>query len=186
MTAPGWEGILDEGEEILWQGRPAPGIDWRAMLNAHVFVGLFVAGFGVFWTIMAVSMMAGAGSGPPLLFRLVFPLFGEVFVFTAMRNVMKKPLDAYRRQKGTFYTLSNKAAYVATDIGGKRSLDRYLLADMDRLRLVDGAPGSVMFGTTSDQGRVPGSGEPGFLRLSDARDVFGRVRDARDRVGSAG
>lgn len=180
MTAPGWEGILDDDEDILWQGRPAPGLDWRDVIDAHFFPGLLVAGFGVAWTALAVTMMTEFRSGPPLLFRILFPLFGVFFVLAALRNVLRKPLKAYRRQKGTFYTLSSKAAYIATDIGGRRNLDRYLLSEMGRLRLVDGSPGAVMFGTRPRIPDAPGSGEAGFLRLSDAREVFALIRDARD------
>ena len=180
MTAPGWEGILEEDEEILWQGRPVAGFDWAAMFSGNTVGGLLAAGFGIFWTIMAITLMGEARSGPPLIFRIFFPLFGVFFVLAALRGVVKEPLDAYRRQQGTFYTLSTKAAYIATDIGGKRSLDRYLLSDMARLRLVDDSPGDVMFGTDARRTDPTGQGEAGFLRLADAREVFAILRDARD------
>jgi hypothetical protein len=182
MTAPGWEGILDEDEEILWQGRPVAGFDWSEIISGNAIGGLLATGFGVFWTIMAITMMAEARSGPPLIFRIFFPLFGVFFVLAALRGVIKEPLNSYRRQRGTFYTLSNRAAYIATDVGGTRSLDRFLLSDMARLRLVDGNPGAVMFGTSTGRKGRSRLAEAGFLRLEDAREVFAILRDARDAV----
>ena len=60
----GWEGILEDGETILWQGRPAPGLSLSEIFRGGTLMSLFVAGFGVFWTIMAATMMARSGSRP--------------------------------------------------------------------------------------------------------------------------
>ena len=54
MTAPaGWEGILDTGETILWQGRPDGKIVLRPANTATFVFGLAFAGFALFWMIMA-------------------------------------------------------------------------------------------------------------------------------------
>ena len=44
--------------------------------TSSVFGGLFIVGFGIFWTIIALGMTLAARS--PLL--LIFPLFGVMFV----------------------------------------------------------------------------------------------------------
>ena len=55
-TAPaGWEGILDPGERILWQGRPVPGIVWRPQQMVTFLFGLAFAGFALFWMLMAAT-----------------------------------------------------------------------------------------------------------------------------------
>ena len=45
----GWEGILDPGEKVLWQGRPDPKLH---ISGVHVFSGVFgliFAGFALIW-----------------------------------------------------------------------------------------------------------------------------------------
>ena len=54
MSAPeGWDGILDEGEDIRWQGRPGTKVVWKIGHIFSVLFGLAFAGFALFWMIMA-------------------------------------------------------------------------------------------------------------------------------------
>ena len=39
---PGWEGLLAEGENILWQGRPEPGLTLRPVLWPQIGIGRVV------------------------------------------------------------------------------------------------------------------------------------------------
>ena len=42
-TPPGWQGILDEGEQILWQGQPARGIRFETLDLRQVGKAIFDA-----------------------------------------------------------------------------------------------------------------------------------------------
>ncbi|MEL6999598.1 MAG: hypothetical protein AAFP68_15160, partial [Pseudomonadota bacterium] len=76
MTS-GWAPYLDEGERLVWEGRPATGLRVRPSDLLQSGFGLIFFCFSVFWVTMAASS-GGAGEGG--VFRLVFPLFGLPFV----------------------------------------------------------------------------------------------------------
>ena len=48
-----WGGLLDEGEEILWQGRPNGELQLRPPNIAVAIFGMAFAGFALFWMMMA-------------------------------------------------------------------------------------------------------------------------------------
>ena len=55
----------------------------------------FVAAFGVLWTVLTAAMLWGGGfPAPPLVVRIIFPLFGVVFVVRAL--TMKDPREEIR------------------------------------------------------------------------------------------
>ena len=84
---PGWEGLLDDDEEILWQGRPSGGVVVRGSDIFESVFGLFFAGFAIFWISMASSM--GAPRNAPGIFQL-FPLFGLPFLAVGLHMVCGK------------------------------------------------------------------------------------------------
>lgn len=195
MTTPlsGWEGIFQDGERILWQGRPDTDVVWRDLLSSETVFGVFFTGFSVFWIASASSIinmgphMGGGGIGAIFSF---FPLFGLPFLAVGLHMVIGRIFfDAYMRGK-TWYTLSNEAAYIARDAMGRRSLKRYGFAEMLAPDLVDGHPGSIFFAeelkqyqsgsrnssrrTTAKRTRI------GFRRIDDARTVYRLIADQRD------
>jgi hypothetical protein len=54
-------------------------------------------------------------------------------------------------RRNSWYTLTNKAAYIATRLFGRRNLKRYRRSEMREPRLVDGTPGSVFFAMETQQ-----------------------------------
>jgi len=187
QTPPaGWEGILVPGERILWQGRPQKGIEWGKLIRSGNFVVLFVAGFGVVWTLFAINMLWGAGSRAPMPVRFFFPLFGVFFIAMSLRGFFGGVLAEGRLRRGTFYTLTTHAAYIATDVGGRRSLDRFPLEETEQLRLTGGHYSSVIFGRGPKKVPDPAQGgfrtaqaDIGFEFIDEARSVFAKMRDAR-------
>lgn len=179
-TPPGWENILAPGETILWQGQPDARVDWSELARPTTIFGLAFMAFALF-------LMTRAGAHPMAsLIFLPFLLLG------AHLAVGRLVWDAYCRGK-THYTLSDRTAFIATDVMGQRDLRRIPLSGAMQLTLQDGTPGSVVFGVDERviRGRWQGSRSDGmyvppktvrspvgFLRISEARQVFGLMQQA--------
>src|SRR5690606_15469281 len=103
--------------------------------------------------------------------------------------------DAYERAH-SWYALSDRAAYIATERFGRRKLVRYPVSDMNALELEDGEVGTVWFRKetrlhTSQNYRADGVSRPrthvsttqvGFKRITAPRSVYSmilRLADAR-------
>ncbi len=186
----GWEGILEPEERILWQGQPAAGLRWQDLLDKRTPFGLVFAGFAVFWMVQAAS-----ASG------VFMALFGLPFLAVGLNMAIGGPLRDARRRSATFYSLTDRAAFVATRGTGARKLDRYPLGPGFRPTLEDGDPGSVWFATSQADARrgwrgtgsarsydlVPvGQQRIGFEQISDARMVYGlMLANLRDQAGVA-
>ncbi|WP_323037846.1 hypothetical protein [Pararhodobacter sp.] len=197
-TQSGWDGILDDGETILWQGRPDSVIVWKDLLSFESLFGVFFAGFALFWITAATFMTAGQpsfqGSGGIDTVFKVFPLFGLPFLAVGLYMVVGRIFwDAYQRGR-TWYTLTDRAAYIARDVLGRRTLKRYGTDDMDAPALQDDTPGSVMFAeeistyhtssrSSFSQGRRSRTRTQrkaiGFHRIPDARAVYRLIVDLR-------
>ncbi|MCB1334411.1 MAG: aspartate carbamoyltransferase catalytic subunit [Roseivivax sp.] len=165
-VAAGWEGILEPGETILWQGRPDGAVDLSpAMLFTGAF-GLVFSGFAVFW--MAMAARAGG----------LFWMFGLIHFFVglavALGPVLGRPLD----RRHTYYTLTNRRAFIAKNrpILGKTLASFPITADTP-LDYRDGDPGSLYFATRHKR-TASGSSRVhiGFERIFDAADVFAKAR----------
>ncbi|MFE3837367.1 hypothetical protein [Pseudogemmobacter sonorensis] len=177
----GWEGILDPGERILWQGRPEAGFDWSALISTRTPFGLAFAGFAIFW--MSMTRITGGAAVSPFFMGVLFPLFGLPFLFAGLNIAFGKPLRDFLRQRGSHYTLTNRHAFIATDILGKRTLSRHPIGAGFRPALEEGDPGSVWFGTRAAVvGHVPYKDETtGFGQWLTRTDRIGfeRIREAR-------
>ncbi len=139
MTTAGWEGLLDDDENIVWQGQPDGKFRLRGKNIVISVFGLFFLVFSLFWTVMAAS----AGQ-MPVGMRLLFPLFGLPFVLVGLYLVVGIHwFDALGRRK-THYTLTNKRAFIATQMFGKR-LKSYPIDEDTVLDLRPGPPDSLFF-----------------------------------------
>jgi len=183
----GWDGILVEGEEILWQGRPDGQIVWRSLLAPETAFGVFFTGFAAVW----IKMASWIGSAAPDTGGVIdiFPLFGLPFVLIGLYMIVGRIFaDAYLR-RGTHYTLTNLDTYIATNVFGRKKLKNYPISAGQQVTLEDGTPGSVWFATetvattrtTTINGRQSqrtGTSQRkiGFRRIDDAREVYGIMR----------
>jgi len=185
----GWEGILDRDERILWQGQPDGMVIWTDLVSVKTVFGLIFAGFAAFWMLIAFSI-GGAGGNAPGIFVL-FPLFGLPFLAVGLNLAFGRIFwDAYQR-RNTFYTLTSKAAYIATKSFGKRQLKRHEILT-DKVSLEEGDVGSVWFAERVERQsasrhragrhsqtrgaytlRIP----IGFRRITEARQVYRLIRD---------
>jgi hypothetical protein len=174
-----WQGLLAKDEEILWQGRPGSRVHWSALLTPRTLMGVFFTGFALFWISAAASMTGGGNF--PFVFRL-FPLFGIPFLLAGLNMLGGHAIwDAFKRAN-THYTLTNRTAFIARNTFGKRTLRSYPIAEMDRILLEDGDPGSVIF---SDMQSGPDT-RPGYYQIDDAREVFAFLREAQRALRKAG
>ncbi len=139
-ASTGWEGLLAPGETILWQGRPVAGIDWRSLWDGRTPFGLIFAGFALFWITMARRMTGDDGGVLSL-----FPLFGLPFLLVGLYLAFGRLLWEAHARARTHYTLTDRAGFVATELFGRRNLERYPLGPDMRLTLEDGTPGTVWF-----------------------------------------
>ena len=203
QASNGWEDILSPGETILWYGRPDSRIAWGDILSMRSLHGAAFAGFAILWMVQA-SQVTGfmtqfrLGSGGDEPFGGVtgyFPYFGLIFLAVGLYNVVGHLLwDAMERRR-TWYTLTDRAAYIATDLLG-RKLDRHELRPDQPLELEDGEPGAVWFaerivhhpGRWSSVGGDRRYHEPytarhrvGFERISEPRTVWRLLSEAQGR-----
>lgn len=172
MSAPaGWEGILDEGETIVWQGRPDASIVMVPSRIGGFFFGLVFSGFALFWMVMA----AQAGG--------VFWMFGLIHFFTGLGISLGAVFWSAWRRRHTWYTLSDRRAFIATDIPFKgRKLKSYpVTGDM----VIDYKAGN--FATlhfAQEMRRVNKSRKMvsvGFERIPDGDKVYRLMRDIQGR-----
>lgn len=167
----GWEGILDPGEQILWQGRPIPRPGPPVRKGRDRIMPFVVIAFSIFW--IAQAMQAG---GVLWLFGLIFLYIG----FRGLRRPRRQPQDPL---SGTFYTLTDRRAFIATDIGGRRDLKSYPITRDTAVELVDGVPGSVFFSAGEQGGISIGNRQRvGFELVEDARSVYARIRDIQGQT----
>lgn len=164
----GWQGILDPGERILWQGRPAQGFYMDLVKLPLAIFGLFFTGFALFWMVMA----AQAGG--------VFWMFGLIHFSVGVGLTFSAVAWGTLKRRGTWYTLTTRRAFIATELPlkGKR-LDSYAITPDTRLSLRQGSPGSVIFSREDrrgNKGRVY-TVDIGFERIAEAGRAYEIMRD---------
>lgn len=162
----GWEGILDSGERILWQGRPDGGFVLRLEhLPALVFGGVF-AGFALFW--MVIAAQAGG----------LFWSFGLIHFSVGLGIALGPPVLWMIRRRGTWYTLTDRRAFIATELPVfGRKLAQYPITRDAPVIADDRIPGSVIFAREARSGRKGRIMAPvGFDRIADAGAVTALIR----------
>ena len=170
----GWEGILDAGEEILWQGRPDGRVIFTFGNVVGFFFGLFFAGFALFWMIMA-----SAGGGYFWMFGLLHFGVGLGVAFGAMF------WSAWRRRH-SWYTLTDRRAFIATDIPFRgRSLKSYPITRETVLDYDGGALATIHFNHEMRRGR---NGQykvdVGFERIENGAEVYRLMRGIQEKLAS--
>jgi hypothetical protein len=173
-TAPtdaAWQGILDPGESILWQGQPAPRLrlEFRSPFEPLFFI--FFTGFSIFWMVMA-SQAGG-----------FFWMFGLLFFFVGSFALVGQHFWKRYERSRTFYTLTDRRAFIATQTFGTRKLRSYPITPATVVELADGDPGSIFFATetsTDSDGDVTRT-KIGFELVEGHRSVYARIREIQSR-----
>ncbi|MCA2013863.1 hypothetical protein [Pararhodobacter sp. CCB-MM2] len=176
----GWEGLLEDGETILWQGQPATGVIWRDLISLETVIGAFFTVFSGGWVIGTGVMVGSFGAADPFAYLfLLFPLAGTLFLAIGLYLLVGRLfMDSYQRGK-TWYTLTNRAAFIATETFGRRRLQRCGIEQMRGFDLVDQHPGTIWFGysairSSNGNGRVVATrtGRLGFRQIPNPREVW--------------
>ena len=168
MSDTGWEGILDQGEKILWQGRPDGGIHLKITNIMTFLFGLAFAGFALFWMVMAAQ--AGGGFW---MFGLIHFAVGLGLSFGAIY------WDAYKR-RNSWYTLTDKRAFIARNLPLKgRNLKSYPINAVTVLDYQQGDLSTLLF---TEEVRRGNKGRKytvkiGFERIADGDKVYRLMRD---------
>lgn len=167
-----WQGILDPGEQILWQGQPASRLrlEFRSPFEPLFF--LFFTGFSAFW--MAMASRAGG----------LFWTFGLLFFFIGSYSLVGQHFWKRHERARTFYTLTDRRAFIATETFGKRKLTSYPITPGTIVELADGKPGSVFFATETVKDSEGGVTQTkiGFELVEDYRSVYARIREIQSRT----
>lgn len=162
-SVPGWEGILDPGETILWQGRPDQAFHVDPGEIPGALFGMFFAGFALVW--MALASRSGG----------FFWMFGLIHFTVGVGIVRSTLYSPTRRRRRTWYTLTARRAFIATDSPRKgKELKSYPITPDLPITFQDGPPATIHFARemrTGDKGRsytVP----IGFERIADGHKVL--------------
>ena len=175
-TPSGWEGILDPGEAVLWQGRPDTKVTWKIHHFVSFLFGLAFAGFALFWMIMA-SQAGGA-----------FWMFGLIHFFVGVGIAVGPPYWSAWKRRHTWYTLTDSRAFIATDLPLKgRALKSYPITEATMLDYDSGEPASIHFAheyrsTKNGSRRVP----IGFERIEGGAEVYRMMRDIQRKEAGDG
>ncbi|MFV0300318.1 MAG: aspartate carbamoyltransferase catalytic subunit [Paracoccus sp. (in: a-proteobacteria)] len=160
--AGAWAGILAEGEEILWQGRPSTRLHLRARQIPTMLFGVLFACFALFWMIGA-SQAGG-----------IFWMFGLIHFSVGLAMITEPALYPAFRRRRSFYTLTNRGAFIGTDLPVQgRKLNAYPITPATRLELEITEPGSVYFARSERRRRFSfGNRRIGFEYIPDATAVY--------------
>lgn len=169
----GWEGILDTGERILWQGRPDGGVTIGPGEIGLAAFGLVFSGFALFW----MRMASNAGG--------IFWMFGLLHFSVGIGLTLHSLFGAAWRRRHTWYTLTDRRAFIATDqpFRGRR-LKSYPIGPDTVLDFESGEFDTLRFAyeESGQGGRRPVA----FERITDGARVYRLMRqvtqDARPRA----
>jgi hypothetical protein len=166
MSATGWEGILDTGEQIIWQGRPDDRFRWRPRDYLSLVFGIFFAGFALFW----MSMAAQAGG--------FFWMFGLLHFSVGVGIAIGPPFWNLYKRRRSWYTLTERRAIIASDLPilGKK-LKSYPITDDTVLEYDSGDPATIYFARETRRGKNGTYNvNIGFERIADGREVYAKLR----------
>ena len=168
MSSPtGWEGILDDGETVLWQGRPNASFVFKARYIFTTLFGLTFAAFALFWMFMARS----AGG--------TIWMFGLIHFSAGIGLVIAPAFYSIWKRRHTWYTLTDRRAFIATDkpFSG-RKLKSYPIDSDTTLDYTPGHYSTIYFAHEHRSGKNGTVHTPvGFERIEDGKAVYELIRD---------
>ena len=158
-----WDSLLEEGEEILWTGRPETGPHLRQMLGPLISVGVLALVATVFFDLRPGDVVAYArgmlsdvaSSNDWIVFFLIGGFIAVIGVFATFASIWER--------RRVWYTLTNRRALIArTRLLRGRQLLQFRLHPTQPIFLdkTDDPP-SVVLATESF--RASATGDPAAL-----------------------
>ena len=185
---------LKPGERLLWSGQPKGGILFRSSDIFMIPFSLMWGGFAIFWEASVLFMMfspSRASTGPPLIFQIIFPLFGLPFALVGLYMIFGRFIFDAKSRENTYYAVTDQRIIIVSDFFGRRvrSLNLKNLPELGLTEKSDGS-GTITFGPASpfygmNGGQWPGSQRyqsPCFDLVPNVRQVYGIVQDAQQRA----
>lgn len=179
--APGWTGILEDGEAILWQGRTQGHARLSLLSLKGAGAGMLIALFSLAWIGASMTELG------------LFCLFGLPFLAIGLWPLARPVLLPAISARNSHYTLTNRRAFIATEmplIG--RNLNAWRIAAPTRADLIgidDAGAGSVLFADGHFSGHsIPGPNgieRIGFIDIDDARKVWRLLREIQNKDQTA-
>lgn len=165
--ADDWDGLLDPGEHIIWQGQPSGKVRLE-------FESVFSVIFMAIWSGIPIGMIIFV---PSSIFLIVPPFFAAIGVYFFVGQHF---WAAFQRRR-TFYTLTDKRAFIARGSFGKRTLDSFPITPDTPLQLDEGRARAVWFGSGPKQAMFSNKREHpvGFELLDDPRAIYQLLRNAQ-------
>lgn len=163
MSDP-WKDILDEGEAILWHGRPARGF---AMAQADILPMVFGLGFSAFAMIW-IAMAAMAGGLFWMIGLIHFGAGAGLALYAVLRDTVAR--------RYSYYTLTNSRAIIGTFYPwADRQMVKKRITPRTKIKLHDGH--TLTFGPPRRSKRHPFPlRSPQFTRIDDAEHVLDLMR----------
>lgn len=170
-----WDGILRDGEKILWQGRPDPGFYVHPSRRKTFVFGVIFSALGGIAVLAALVI----GEGLAALFGLAFAAFG--LLFAAQGGLW----PTYQR-KHSYYTLTSQRAIIGIALPNRQpELKTFEIEPGDRYELMPGNPGSIVFdheATGVEINDVPQYFAVGFMRFAEAEHVWRLLQEQQARM----
>jgi hypothetical protein len=156
---PGWDAILDEGEELQWQGWSQPKLSLPKGWIFRLIPGLVLIAVG------AAGIAGGSGWG--------LRLTGGIMIALGILALIPWRLVRFLRKRRVFYSLSDRRAFRASaSLLGKRKMMSWPITADTSFRLIRDDPPSVRF----YEGRLESGRRPRyhavFEAIPDAAEVY--------------
>lgn len=142
-----WQKYLKNDEQILWEGQPYAGVQWRRGDMTRVMSGvLLLAIFGVA-TFVAINIADTSDTGS-LVFLLLFEFFMSIFLFGGLYAAVFQFHFAAKQRGRTHYAITNKRA-MALITGKKPKFEDGPLDATTNLDYVPGEFASIYYKKTA-------------------------------------
>lgn len=183
MSERTWDDVLEDGEEILWQGRPATGLHLKGGLQVVLGPLILVIFATVFFREQVANFLGGLGASFETMdFNdlLIYLLVGG---FMASIALFKGAAVLWERAH-VWYTLTSRRAFIVTSkfLRGKRMQQYWLSPKLPMMIDNTDSPPSVIFDTkrvwNGAKERSVGV-SVGFKRIEDAEHVYEMMKDCQ-------
>ena len=178
-----WDDWFDEGENLLWQGRPENVRHWGVGLLISVLGGPFLLA-GLFVAANGLRMLGAADAMGEYAFGVFLTLFSLPFISVGFGMVFGIWILDYLTPKHTRYALTNKAGYVATSFWN-RKMDVFPIMPDIRVELIENRRGtSTIFFHFEEKLDSDGdqlTSKKGFTDIADGKEVYRIVRGLQGR-----